>query len=650
MTLPAPTLDDRRFQDLVDEAKRRVQQRCPEWTDHNVSDPGVTLIETFAFMVDQLLYRLNRVPDRLYVKLLDLIGVRRFPPTAASADLTFWLSSPQAEPVHVARGTEVATLRTGVHEPVTFSVSEDLTIPPCSLLGVAGRSARADAIEDLTLLLESGSGCRCFGDPPVTGDAFLVGLTAAVPSATVLLRIECAIEGVGVDPRRPPLVWEAWTGRDWERCRVVRDETGGLNRPGDVLLDVPPGHVASSIAELAGGWLRCRLVAPAIDQPSYHHSPRVDGIVAGTVGGTTPAVNADLVENEILGTSEGTPGQRFPLLRSPVVPPDDPHVLEVSTPEGWEEWASVETFAFSDAVDKHFDLDESAGEVVLGPAVREPDGRVRQYGAVPPLGATLRLRSYRAGGGAEGNVPAGAISVLKGAIPFVSKVENREPAMGGVAVEDLESAKQRGPLVLRTRDRAVTAADYETLTRQIAPDVARVRCVDASHEASAGTVRVLVVPAVADDGRGHLDVDALVPLEETLERIARHLDERRPVGTRVFVQPPTYQAITIVARLRARRGRSRDDVRRAALDGLYRYYHPTAGGPDRSGWPFGRAVHVGEIHGVLQRVPGVDLVEDVRLFPADPVTGHRGDPVQKIDLDPLTLAYSYEHRVLVEEP
>ena len=62
MVLPAPNLDDRRFQDLVDDAKRLVQQRCPEWTDHNVSDPGVTLIEAFAQMVDQLIYRLNRVP------------------------------------------------------------------------------------------------------------------------------------------------------------------------------------------------------------------------------------------------------------------------------------------------------------------------------------------------------------------------------------------------------------------------------------------------------------------------------------------------------------------------------------------------------------------------------------------------------------
>ncbi|HLY84750.1 MAG TPA: putative baseplate assembly protein, partial [Acidimicrobiales bacterium] len=94
MTLPVPNLDDRHFQDLVDDAKRLVQRRCPEWTDHNVSDPGVTLIEAVAFVTDQLIYRLNRVPDRLYVKFLELIGVRLLPPTPAAAPLTFWLSAP----------------------------------------------------------------------------------------------------------------------------------------------------------------------------------------------------------------------------------------------------------------------------------------------------------------------------------------------------------------------------------------------------------------------------------------------------------------------------------------------------------------------------------------------------------------------------
>src|SRR6187402_1937545 len=112
MAIAAPNLDDRRFQDLVDDAKRMVMDRCPAWTDHNVSDPGVTLIETFAYMVDQLLYRLNRVPDRLYVKFLDLIGVRLYPPTAARAEVTFWLSAPQEGVITIPAETEVATPRT----------------------------------------------------------------------------------------------------------------------------------------------------------------------------------------------------------------------------------------------------------------------------------------------------------------------------------------------------------------------------------------------------------------------------------------------------------------------------------------------------------------------------------------------------------
>jgi len=104
MSLPAPNLDDRRFQNLVDDAKRLVQRRCPEWTDHNVSDPGVTLIETFAYMTDQVIYRLNRVPDRNYIRFLELLGVHLFPPTAARTGVTFWLSAAQPQPIVAPSG------------------------------------------------------------------------------------------------------------------------------------------------------------------------------------------------------------------------------------------------------------------------------------------------------------------------------------------------------------------------------------------------------------------------------------------------------------------------------------------------------------------------------------------------------------------
>src|SRR4029453_7000104 len=121
MPLPTPQLDDRRFQDIVDQAKRLIPRYCPEWTDHNVSDPGVALIELFAWMTDLLLYRVNQVPDKMYVKFLELIGVRLRPPRAATAPVTFYLPAPQPVEVHIPQDTEVATVRTETSPAITFT-------------------------------------------------------------------------------------------------------------------------------------------------------------------------------------------------------------------------------------------------------------------------------------------------------------------------------------------------------------------------------------------------------------------------------------------------------------------------------------------------------------------------------------------------
>ena len=475
----------------------------------------------------------------------------------------------------------------------------------------------------------------------------LIGLSEAVPSCAVTLRFKCDIEGVGVDPENPPLLWEAWDGYAWSACEVDRDGTGGLNRDGDVVLHVPKSHTVSVIQQQRAGWLRARVLKPEPDQPTYSASPTINGLTAFTIGGTTEAVNAELVENELLGASEGVPGQGFSLKHRPVVPGGAAAILEVSGVDGWQEWTQAQDFVDSKPDDRHFVLDAVAGEVQLGPGVREPDGALRNYGAVPPKGARLRLRSYLIGGGGHGNVARNTISVLKSSIPYVSKVQNRRAAEGGVDGEDIENAKVRGPIVLRTRDRAVTMEDYEHLAREAAPEVARVRCVTAGDGADAGGVRILVVPA-AGSSDGRLRFEQLVPNEETLQRVSRRLDGSRVIGTRVLVEPPVYRGVTVVAKLRPRASANPTRLQADALDALYHYFHPVTGGPDRSGWPFGRPVHVGEVYSVLQGLRGTELVEDARLFGADPVTGQRGQAVQRLAIEPHALVFSYEHQVLVE--
>jgi predicted phage baseplate assembly protein len=238
MALLVPNLDDRRFQDLVDDAKRLVQQRCPEWTDHNVSDPGVTLIELFAWMTDQLVYRLNRVPDRNYIKFLDLIGVTLFPATAARTQVTLWLTAPQPDTIRIPAGTQVATVRTETDEAIVFGTTEDLPIVPCELSEL-GSMVDGKTYRDQWVTLEKGTGMFAFKEVPQPGDALYIGLTEPVPSNAVRLRFKCHIEGVGVDPNNPPLAWEAWNGEEWVRCELDSDTTGGLNRDGDVVIHVP---------------------------------------------------------------------------------------------------------------------------------------------------------------------------------------------------------------------------------------------------------------------------------------------------------------------------------------------------------------------------------------------------------------------------
>lgn len=644
MSLPVPNLDDRRFQDLVDEAKRMVQQKCPEWTDHNVSDPGVTLIETFAMMVDQLLYRVNQVPSLHYLRFLDLIGVKLFPPTAARGDVTFWLSAAQDAVVAVPSDTQVATPYTETEQPVVFRTRKELSIVPCSLGNILTTANGGRPVERTGDLL-TGSGLPAFQATPTIGDAIIFGLSDAVPSCAVLLRIECNVEGVGVDPRDPPLAWEAWNGHGWSPCEVDRDTTGGFNKAGDVVLHVPESHTPSVVDNRRAGWIRCRLTTPAEGQPFYQAPPRMTAVTASTIGGTVSAVHAQLVRNEIVGVSEGTPGQRFPLAHSPVVASEAPFNVDVSSPEGWQEWQEVSSFARSGPEDRHVQIDRTAGQVVFGPAVREPDGSLRHYGAVPPKGSAVRAPAYLTGGGRAGNVARDLLRVQRDPVPFVSTVTNRRPAAGGVDGESVEDAAIRGPLMLRTRERAVTVDDYEQLAAEAAPDLARVRCVPIPEDP--GAVRLLVVPAVPDSL--NVGINELEPGEDTLARIASFLDERRCLGSRISVEPPYYQGVTVVAQLRAKRRSSPEALQDRAVRALYRYLNPIEGGADGRGWPFGRPVQSGELFAVLQQLQGVDLVEDVRLFGADPSTGKRGSAVQRLDLPPHALVFSYGHQVRITE-
>lgn len=125
MTIEIPILDDRSYAQLVAEARARVAVHTPEWTNLNASDPGVTILELFAFLTDNLLYRSNRIPEANRLKFLSMLGISLQPPTPGRGLIAVTNGKgPLEPPLALPSGTEV---RAGA---VRFATTTALAVLP----------------------------------------------------------------------------------------------------------------------------------------------------------------------------------------------------------------------------------------------------------------------------------------------------------------------------------------------------------------------------------------------------------------------------------------------------------------------------------------------------------------------------------------
>jgi len=653
VTLPTINLDDRGFQDIVSEARLRIAQTCPEWTEHNVSDPGITLIELFAWMTDMLVYRVNRLPEKIHIALLELLGIHLAPAAAASAMVQLLLTAPAEEAVTVAaHETEIATRRSADGDPIVFQVKDDFVIRP--IRPAAYVTEHDDALRAIPVAdgdaRPHGVDQRPFASPPRPGDAFYLGFSDPLGRLVVRVTVDASrARGAGVDPVDPPLVWEvSQDGDAWGEAAIIADTTGGFNY-GSGLIDLrlPRRSAIRAIGGHRCYWLRCRVVDRAADgkEARYSHPPEIKAITVRAIGAVLPAGHSAREVDEALGYSDGTPSQVFRVINAPTLPLDPAgETLEVREPGGedWERWDACESFASSGPADRHFVFDAAVGEVQLGPAIRHAEGGWSQHGAVPQKGAALRITAYRHGGGRGGNVGAGTLNVLRTAIPGVGSVANPEPARGGLDQESLAAARHRATLELRTRYRAVTREDFEFLALDASSRVGRAHCVETS---TAGATELYILAAVADPDRP-LSVAELTPGRELIGQVAGYLDERRMLGTTVQVAPARLRGVSVVVNVEVARGadtgRVEIDVRRA----LNRFVNPLIGGGGDGGWRFGRPLGEGELYGVVQGVPGVLQIMLLRIYETDPADRRARRPVgSQLVIEPHELVMSDSHTI-----
>jgi predicted phage baseplate assembly protein len=204
----------------------------------------------------------------------------------------------------------------------------------------------------------------------------------------------------------------------------------------------------------------------------------------------------------------------------------------------------------------------------------------------------------------------------------VDSVTNHDCARYGTDGESLAEAALRAPGLLRSRDRAVTAEDFETLTREAGKGaIVRVKCLTPGETDIPGTVRLVVVPfadpelAAQDQG---IDPDQLALTEPLRQQINEYLDDRRLLGIRTELVEPTYVGVQVRTQVKLRPEYDNEAAQAQILANLrsqlYQYLNPLTGGPDGTGWPFGQPVYASDIVALLQKVPAVLYVGRVRLF------------------------------------
>jgi hypothetical protein len=395
-----PDLDDRTWQDLVDEIKTLIPRYAPQWTDHSPSDPGIALIELFAWLVEGLIYRLNRVPDKNYLAMLKILGVTRNPPTPAMTYLTFTNPTDQIDLIrHVAAGSQFQTPGSEQQRPIVFETDDDVDVSPLNLEGAvvlqAANGAPAMATDFTISVLGSTRGrptekisltvapaqttqiCLGFKLPATLkdGDQPLVRLALRLYQSAPAAVLPDGAAGPGAQPlqlslsgcfsssdQTDPLSWPtAIDGKD-----IWTDQTADLQRDGDVELTLP------------STWTQQRPVKPNLDAPPpipVWSNLAVDqvlnsdalwwvGLRLTTTTATPVAIGIDRIlfnsaaahnaltigAPEDLGASTGEPFQVFSLSSYPLytpfgadtAPPD--LIVEVSdgTDGVWRSWTQVD--------------------------------------------------------------------------------------------------------------------------------------------------------------------------------------------------------------------------------------------------------------------------------------------------------------------
>lgn len=625
MSLPSPNLDDRTFDDILDEAKKLIQTKCPQWTDFNPSDPGITLVELMAWMTEMIIYRTNQVPEKNYIKFLELMGISLKPQQPSFTWIVFRVAkrAQQKDLKKVPMGAKVATGKID-GEKIEFETTCDLNLSCAQILKICSKSVDEQHKEIVNEIysgsdetsLTPGTIPVSFGekskilwvstDQKQSEHHLFIGFDSQQLSP-VLLRFRQKQVSM---PNT--LNWQYSSKSRWLNTRPISDGTQGFTQTGIIEFDTLNGWSQLSEFSTEAFWLRAK-----IEIADINFIPELIGMHLNS----TQAIQASSTRNEIIGSSTGEQYQSFKFNNSPLLPNPEIIIKEIDRPTEkqiskmkkllgkdvieddksnglWVKWHEVNNFFESTSTDRHFTIDLNNGTISFGNGVN---------GKIPPPGRkNIKAAVYWTGGGATGNIGSGAITKLETPVPFVTAVTNPDPAGGGSDIESIETAKLRAPWTLKHRNRAVTLNDFKYLAKEASGEVAKVHCFTDS-----GKIQVVIIPQNSSDPNSK----KLKPSPMLLKKVKDYLDKRRLITTRLEVSSPMYKPVwkEVAIVLLPEKKNMVLEIEKELHQAIENLYHPLTGGPENKGWPMGRAIHISEIYYTLEQISGVDYVDSVIL-------------------------------------
>lgn len=323
----------------------------------------------------------------------------------------------------------------------------------------------------------------------------------------------------------------------------------------------------------------------------------LEGVTVAPIVGAEPGVSTVYANegrtytDEILGVSTGFVRQRYILPRTHVL--NQTVTVTVQLGDSFTEWSLVPSLEDQGPTDRSFTvtrLTDGSTRLEFGDGFR---------GQIPALHGTIRA-TYRVGGGVRGNVSIGSVNVIVDPVLYGISVTNPAPAVGGTDTESIDSIRVNAARSFRSRNRAVTISDFETLS-EAAQGVAKARAV--GYSTSSVTVFIVPVPSgVRVDPQGDGITYPEPPTQYLLDRVQDLLETHSMAGVSVQTFGPAWQHVYVRLYAKCRATAIQKDVEaeiRSRLLALYAFERVD----------FDGVVNAGHISAALTDVDGLEYIE-----------------------------------------